>query len=86
MVLELAAGMDIPAREEGMVVQDLVSADEIFLTGTGAELIPVVDLDGQQVADGRPGPVFLRLLEAFRATTRTQGEPFLDAVGEIQDS
>jgi branched-chain amino acid aminotransferase len=84
VVIELASSMDIPVREVGMVVQDLVCADEVFLTGTGAELIPVVDLDGAPVADGRPGPVFSRLLEAFRATTRSEGEPYLDMVGEIQ--
>jgi branched-chain amino acid aminotransferase len=76
-VLELAREMDIPTLETGMVMQDLVSADEIFLTGTGAELIPVVELDGEKVGDGTPGPVFRRLLAAFRDLTRSQGEPYL---------
>lgn len=81
VVLDLARDLDIATREVGMLVQDLVSADEIFLTGTGAELIPVVDLDGEMVGDGRPGPVFGKLLTAFRNLTRTEGEPFLETVG-----
>lgn len=82
VVLDLAGTMGIATREVGMLVQDLISADEVFLTGTGAELIPVIDLDGEMIADGRPGPIFRRLLAGFRALTRTEGEPFLEKVGE----
>jgi branched-chain amino acid aminotransferase len=77
-VLELAREMKIPAREVGLVTQDLATAEEMFLTGSGAELIPVVDFDDHPVGDGRPGPIFRRLLEAFRKKTRSEGEPYLE--------
>ncbi|MCZ6651253.1 MAG: branched-chain-amino-acid transaminase [Acidobacteria bacterium] len=85
VVLDLAGAMGIATREVGMLVQDLICADELFLTGTGAELIPVVNLDGEIIADGRPGPVFRKLLAAFSSLTRTEGEPFLEKVGETSD-
>jgi branched-chain amino acid aminotransferase len=77
VVLELAAELGIPAREVGMIAHDLATADEVFLTGTGAELIPVVSFDEQPVGNGKPGPVFRRLLESFRSRTRSEGEPYL---------
>jgi len=54
------------------------TADEVFLTGTGAELVPVVEVDGRRIGDGRPGPVFLRLLAAFRERTKWDGVPVKD--------
>jgi branched-chain amino acid aminotransferase len=77
VVLDLARELGIPALETGLILPDLIRADEIFLSGTGAELIPVVSFDGLPVGDGRPGPVFRRLLEAFRALTRVEGVPYL---------
>ena len=64
------------ARDEGMVVHetalerhDIFIADECFLTGTAAEVIAVVSLDGRTIGTGRPGPITQRLLERFRALT-----------------
>lgn len=64
------------ARDEGMVVHetalerhDIFIADECFLTGTAAEVIAVVSLDGRTIGTGRPGPTTQRLLERFRALT-----------------
>ncbi|MFQ5719013.1 MAG: branched-chain-amino-acid transaminase [Acidobacteriota bacterium] len=79
VVVDLAREMAIPALEVGLVVQDLATADEMFLTGTGAELIPVVDFDGHPVGDGQPGPVFKRLLSAFRDRAAREGTPYLKA-------
>ncbi|MFQ5766413.1 MAG: branched-chain-amino-acid transaminase [Acidobacteriota bacterium] len=76
LVLDLASQLHLPVEETGLITHDLATADEMFLTGTGAELIPVVRFDGHPVGDGRPGPIFGRLLAAFRQRTRTEGEPF----------
>lgn len=64
------------ARDEGIVVHetalerhDIFIADECFLTGTAAEVIAVVSLDGRTIGTGRPGPITQRLLERFRALT-----------------
>jgi branched-chain amino acid aminotransferase len=80
-VIELAREAGIAVRETGLVIHDLATADEFFLTGSGAELIPVVDYDDHPVGDGRPGPIFRRLLKAFREQTRSEGVPYLETAG-----
>src|SRR5437867_4599398 len=82
VVLDLAHQMAIPAHERILVMQDVYGAEEVFLTGTGAELVPVVEADGRRVGDGRPGPVFGRLLEAFRERTTWDGVLFRTEVSE----
>lgn len=62
-------------HEEILTLYDVASADEAFLTGTAAEVIPMVTLDGEPVGDGKPGPVTVRAIELFRAETG-RGIPF----------
>ncbi|MBO7499791.1 MAG: branched-chain-amino-acid transaminase [Fibrobacterales bacterium] len=69
-VLELARGMGLPVAEEPVSRFDVYSAEEMFLTGTAAELIPVVNVDARKIGDGKPGPMFKKLLEAFRERTK----------------
>ncbi|MBE7560839.1 branched-chain-amino-acid transaminase [bacterium] len=76
-VMELAAAEGIVAREMFFNRQQVYTADECFLTGTGAEIVPVVEADGRRIADGAPGPITKRLTEAFHRLTRTEGEPVL---------
>ena len=66
VVLELAAGLSLPVREEPVAVKDLLAADEVFITSTLKEVLPVTLVDGRPVGAGRPGPVTLRLLAAIR--------------------
>ena len=66
LVLELARGLALPLREEPVAVKDLLAADEVFITSTLKEVLPVATIDGRPVGSGRPGPVTLRLLEAIR--------------------
>ncbi len=68
VVLELAGELALPLREEPLSVWDLKSADEAFLTSTTREVVPIRSVDGQDLADGRPGPLTGRLLAAFRAS------------------
>ncbi|MCH7944463.1 MAG: branched-chain-amino-acid transaminase [Armatimonadetes bacterium] len=70
------------ARKEGMTVvedtmtkMDIVEADEAFLTGTAAEVIPMVTLDGQPIGDGSPGPTTRCIMGRFREETK-HGTPF----------
>lgn len=65
-VFELGQTLGIEIREATLHDDDLFGADEAFLTGTTRELVPIVQVDGRPVADGRPGPVTKRLLEAYR--------------------
>lgn len=75
VVLALAAGLGIPATERIFTLYDVYAADECFLTGTGAEVGPVVEIDGRQIRDGRPGPITQRLTTAFREEARRTGTP-----------
>jgi len=48
-------------------------ADECFLTGTAAEVIPVVKVDGRKIGSGKPGSLTLRLIREFRKSTKREG-------------
>lgn len=69
-VLKLAREAGIPTQETTLIRHDLYVADEMFLTGTAAEVVPVVSLDGRKIGDGKPGPITRRLLELFHEFTR----------------
>ena len=71
VVLQLAEKAGIPTREVTLQRHDLYVADEFFLTGTAAELIPVVQLDGRPIGDGKPGPMTQQLLELFQKFARS---------------
>ncbi len=72
-IFAIAAELNIPIEEHDMTRYDIWIADECFLSGTGAEVIPVVKLDGRVVGNGTPGPIFKRMLEAFRKRVREEG-------------
>jgi branched-chain amino acid aminotransferase len=74
-VLSLAAEAGVEAREGRLTRYDVYTADECFLTGTGAEVMPVVEVDGRQVGDGTPGRLTRRFQEAFHALARNEGDP-----------
>jgi len=74
-VLEIAQAERVPTEETTLTLFDVYNADECFLTGTAAELVPVVEVDGRVIGDGRPGPITKRLLERFRQLTRNEGDP-----------
>jgi branched-chain amino acid aminotransferase len=69
-VLELARGAGIPASETPFTRHDVYIADECFLTGTAAELIPVVKVDSRTIGDGKPGPITRDLIRRFHELTR----------------
>ena len=66
LVLELAARADVPVEERRVRGDELSSLDEMFLTGTTSEVLPVTVVDGTPIGDGAPGPVSARLYAAYR--------------------
>jgi len=72
-VIDIARKKKMRVEERPMTRHELFNAHECFLTGTAAELIPVVRVDGRTVGTGRPGPVTMKLLEGFRSATKTDG-------------
>jgi branched-chain amino acid aminotransferase len=75
VVLELAAALNVPVHEKAFTLHDVYTADEAFLSGTGAEIGPVVEVDGRPIAAGHPGPVYERLQRAFREMLSREGTP-----------
>jgi len=75
-VLELAPGLGLAACERTLSRTDLLGADEVFLTGTGAGIVPVRSLDGQAIGAGPPFGVTERLREGYRERTKVLGVPF----------
>ncbi len=69
-VIELAEQMKIPVQQVPFVRHDIFIADECFLTGSAAEVIPVVKLDSRVIGDGKPGPLTKKLIEGFVRLTR----------------
>lgn len=72
-IFDIARDIGVPIREADITRYDVWVADECFLTGTGAEVVPTVKLDGREIGDGRPGPVTKRVLEAFRRRVLVEG-------------
>ena len=73
VVLELAAELDLPIRETPLRSEDFGRVSEVFLTGTTTDVMPIVQLDGRPVGDGRPGPIAQVLGEGLAA--RLAGVP-----------
>ena len=69
-VIELARKAGYTVREEALTRHDVFTADELFLTGTAAEIIPVVKCDGRPIGGGKPGPVTKKLRELFQQLVR----------------
>lgn len=78
VVLDLAVELGFRAEEANLTRYDVFNAEECFLTGTGAELVPVVRLDGRIIGTGKPGPITQRLVEQYRTLTKMSGEPIYD--------
>ena len=72
-IFEISRKAKIPAEEKILTRHDLFNADEVFLTGTAAEVIPVVKIDGRTIGEGKPGPRTRFFIKALRALTRRDG-------------
>jgi branched-chain amino acid aminotransferase len=74
-VIELAEAVGVKVSEPDLTRYDLFNADECFLTGTGAEIMPVIKIDGRVVGSGKPGALTRKLTENYHALTKVSGEP-----------
>jgi branched-chain amino acid aminotransferase len=74
-VIELAQEAGLKVSEPNLTRYDLFNANECFLTGTGAELIPVVKIDGRVIGSGKPGALTRKLVADYRVLTKVSGEP-----------
>lgn len=72
-IIEIAKKDGIPVKEEPFTLHDVYVADEVFLTGTAAEVIAVREVDGRIIGSGKAGPITTRLLKEFRAIVEVDG-------------
>src|SRR5579863_6615484 len=72
-VMELAAQTGMKVTEPNLTRYDLFNADECFLTGTGAEIMPVIKIDGRLIGSGKPGELTRQLVEEYHALTKVSG-------------
>jgi len=72
-ILDIGQKLGYICEKKTLTRHDLYNSDECFLTGTAAELIPVVGIDGRRINTGRPGPIFKKLLSEFRKITKIDG-------------
>ena len=75
VVMELAGKLGIPVSQPNLTRYDLMTAEECFLTGTAAEIVPVASLDGRPIGSGKPGALTLKLMGEFRKLTCSEGTP-----------
>jgi len=75
VVFDIAAELGLKVTETDITRHDVFVADECFLTGTAAELIPVIKADGRMIGNGKPGSITLRMIGRFRELTRATGTP-----------
>ncbi len=73
--LALKEGIDVVETNIGLF--DIYTADEVFVTGTAAEIAPVTKIDGRSIGDGVPGQITKKLMAAFKELTRTEGTPII---------
>ena len=73
IVLQLAAVLRIPVREEPFTVEQMYHAQEVFLTSTTSEVLPITQIDGRTIGNGQPGSVTTRLFQAFQRMTEREG-------------
>ena len=74
-VIELAESAGMKVSEPNLTRYDLFNADECFLTGTGAEIMPVIKIDGRVIGTGKPGKLSMKLIASYKELTKVSGEP-----------
>ena len=75
-VIDLAKEMGLPCRQSVMTLYDVYNSDEAFLTGTAAEVIPMVTCDRRTIGNGKPGPITGRIIKAFQQLVKVDGVQF----------
>jgi branched-chain amino acid aminotransferase len=73
-VLTLAKGATIPTYETQLTMYDVYTAEEVFVTGSGAGIVPVIEVDKRQIGDGKPGRIALQIIDLYADAVKI-GEP-----------
>lgn len=79
VVIKLSSGMGFQVEERDVVLSELFTADEMFGTGTGTEISPIIEINGRIVGEGKPGSITNKIEESFRDFVRNNGTPIYGA-------
>ena len=74
VAIDLAEASGVEVSEPNLTRYDLFNADEVFITGTAAEVVPVVKIDGRQIGWGKPGKLTKKLMKAYKDLTNSTGQ------------
>jgi branched-chain amino acid aminotransferase len=80
----IARDLGYAVSYEPIIRTDLYTADEAFLTGTAAELVPIRSVDDRQVGEGKPGPITQKLQQTFFATLRGEVDQYKDWLDYVE--
>ena len=69
----IAKTLKIPTHEHVLTRHEVYISEECFLTGTAAEVVPVVKVDGREIGSAKPGKITMRIMKEFRKCTKTDG-------------
>lgn len=78
VTIDIIRKLGIPFEEKNIGLYDLYTADEAFVTGTAAEIAPLVEIDGRKIGDGKPGKITKMLIAEFEKLTQTEGVPIYE--------
>ena len=73
VVMQIARGLGYQVEEDVFTRHELYTADEVFLTGTAAEIVPIVKIDNRPIGSGKPGKTTLLLTKEFHKSTSKEG-------------
>jgi branched-chain amino acid aminotransferase len=82
-VMSIAHDLGFDAEADNLLRSDLYTADEAFMTGTAAEVVPIISVDDRVLGDGRPGPITRRIQEIYQAAVRGQVDRYKDWVEHV---
>lgn len=77
-VLEIARKLGYDTRVSHFILSDIHNADEVFLTGTAAEIEPVIEIDSRKIGDGKPGKITMRIKEEYKKLVNSTGTPIYE--------
>ncbi|MCM8804048.1 MAG: branched-chain-amino-acid transaminase [Candidatus Omnitrophica bacterium] len=78
VVIDIGVNIGLQIKEENLTRYDIYTSDECFLTGTAAEIVPVVKVDGRIIGDGKPGKITLKIRKEFQIITELEGVPIYE--------
>jgi len=73
-VVTVTKGLGYPVEERPITIHELYNADEVFVTGTAAEIVPIVKITGRTIGEGKPGPIFAKIFAGFREMIKKSKE------------